>query len=219
MREIIIIVEGQTEEEFVNSSLKHHLVGIGAPTVTPILLETSPGFYGGDMSYKRYRDNAVNLLASNPNAVVTSLIDFYQLSNDFPNYLAGTALPDKNQVVNFLEAEVASDIANPLFLPYIQLHEFEGLLFTEIRGFDYLPNLSAASRLEIENILHMYPNPELINDGVLTAPSKRLKSLINRYKKTFHGPVIALENGIQPILAKCPRFKEWVDKIVVLSNT
>ena len=219
MSTVFILVEGQTEEEFVNNSLVHHLKGFAIDNVIPILLETSPGFYGGDVSFARYQTNAINLLVSNPTAIVTSLIDYYQLRSDFPGYTASLAIADINARIDYLEQEIAKVITDVRFIPYIQLYEFEGLLFSDVRGFEYISNINAANMLEIRNTIDAYPNPELINDGHSTAPSKRLKRLIPRYKKTFHGPIIALENGMAPVLAKCQRFNNWITTIVNKNNT
>ncbi len=123
-------------------------------------------------------------------------------------------MSNKIAAVKHLEDEARKAIANPNFIPYIQLHEFEGLLFAHERGFDYIHNIREQKRQVIRDIIIGYPNPELINDGAETAPSKRLKGLIPRYKKTFHGPIIALENGLEPILEKCPRFSGWVRTII-----
>jgi Domain of unknown function (DUF4276) len=97
---------------------------------------------------------------------------------------------------------------------YIQLHEFEALLFTKWDGFEFC-GLSASARTAIQEILQDYPNPELINDHPQTAPSKRLIQLFApaKYKKPFHGNFIALENGFEAILEKCPRFKTWIDTL------
>ncbi len=63
-------------------------------------------------------------------------------------------------------------------------------------------------------IIEEYPNPELLNDGSETAPSKRLTKLIVGYQKTLHGPLIAEETGIERIRKKCPRFSQWIDRMV-----
>jgi hypothetical protein len=215
---VYIIVEGPTEEEFVNNSLSHHLAGLGIDNTLPILLETSPGFSGGDITYSRYSTNVRKLLLSDPNAVVTSLIDFFRLRSDFPGYAAAAAVTNKNDRVAFLENEIALDIPDERFLPYIQLHEFEGLLFSEMRGFQYVLRLDQQRLNKIHYVINHNPNPEMINDGPETAPSVRLKGLIPRYKKTFHGPLIALENGIAPVLAKCPRFNNWITELVDMCN-
>ena len=209
MRTIYIMVEWPTEEEFVNNCLADYLRQFGVINTVPILLETSPGYFGGDVSFSRYQLNAQKLLAD-PNAIVTSLIDYYQLRTDFPGYNDAMGMIDKLASVTHLENEISKVISNPNFIPYIQLHEFEGLLFSDMRGFNYLNN---ANKGGIQYIINHYPNPELINDGPTTCPSKRLKTLIPRYRKPLHGPIIALENGLTPVLDKCPRFRSWVKKM------
>ncbi len=77
MKELNIIVEGQTEEEFVNNSLSHYLNTKGINNIKPILLETSPGFFGGDLTFARYKLNIDNLLENRTDLLVTSLIDFF----------------------------------------------------------------------------------------------------------------------------------------------
>ena len=219
MKTVYIIVEGPTEEEFVNNSIADHLRGYGIVNTLPILLETSPGFFGGDVSFSRYERNVQNLLSRDANAIVTSLIDYYKLHTDFPGYIHAHTLRVKNAQCDHLEQQLALTINNQRFIPYIQLHEFEGLLFSDTRGFDYIRNISPVNRTEIANIIAAFDNPEMIDDGEMTHPSKRLKRLIPKYKKPFHGPIIALENGMTPILQKCPRFNLWIDNLVAAAST
>jgi hypothetical protein len=65
----------------------------------------------------------------------------------------------------------------------------------------------------LKSIIDSYPNPELINDGPETAPSKRLKNLILGYDKPLYGAYIALENGLNSVIDKCPRFRSWLQKL------
>ena len=216
MRTVYIMVEGPTEEEFVNNSISHYLKGFGILNAVPIPLETSPGFYGGDVTFARYQNNANNLLVSDPNGIVTSLIDYYELRTDFPGYAAAMAMADKNASVTHVEQEVYNAIGNDRLIPYIQLHEFEGILFSDIKGFNYIVRADIG---KAQYVINHFPNPEMINDGKATAPSKRLKGIIPKYKKTFHGPLIALDNGMAPVLAKCPRFRNWIDTIILKATT
>ncbi len=218
MKTIYIIVEGPTEEEYINNCLAPYLAIHGIVNTIPILLETSPGFYGGDVTFARYLLNATNLLVSDPNAIVTSLIDFYQLRKDFPGYAESLAIPNIINRIEHLENELSQTIANQNYIPYLQLHEFEAILFVDNVGFNYIPSIRPNNRANINAIIAAYPNPELINNGAATAPSKRLQTLIPKYKKPFHGPIIALENGITPVLTKCPRFNVWVQTLIAQAS-
>lgn len=210
IRAIYIVVEGDTEEEFVNSLLQPHFASIHRfYDVRAIKLATSSGHKGGDLSFARYQHNVALLLNQESDVVVTSLIDFYQLRTDFPSYNEAKKQNRPEDQVAMLENACNSTMNNDRFIPYIQLHEFEALVFSARRGFDQL-GLSARQLAEINKILTQFPNPELINEGQQTAPSKRLAAIIPGYQKVLYGNMIALENGFQTILSKCPRFNAWI---------
>jgi hypothetical protein len=210
MRRLYILAEGPTEEAFINEVLSQHFYDNGIMDVRAILMETSPGNKGGDVSYQRFKVNAENLLKRESQIIVSSFIDFFRLKTDFPKYYEGLKILDKVQRVEFLEQAIYQDINNYRFIPYIQLHEFEGLLFSDDRGFEYIPDIPLKNRAELLAAVHEQENPELLNDGAETAPSKRLKKLIPGYRKTLHGPIIADEVSLAIIMQKCFRFNSWI---------
>lgn len=212
---LIILVEGETEKEFVNNLIFHYLLSRGISNIRPITIETSPGFKGGDVRYiARYKSNIIKLLHGKEDMVVTSFIDFYKLRSDFPKFDEAKKIADVQVRVKFLENACAADISDERFIPYIQLHEFEGLLFADRKGFELFTDIPDENKKELNKIVDSYPNPELINEGVKTAPSKRLDKLIMQYQKPLHGNMIALENGFDIILQKCPRFKAWIETLI-----
>ncbi len=210
-----ILVEGPTETEFIKSSLRPYLQSQGIIDIRPIGIETSPGHKGGDVRYNdRYKVHISKLLRGSEDMIVTSLIDYYRLRNDFPKFNEAKSILGAVNKVQFLEDACAEDINDSRFIPYIQLHEFEGLLFTKIDGFEYIPELNSSRKKAIEQIIREHPNPELINDGIHTAPSMRLKSILPDYDKVLHGNFVALENQFDTILEKCPRFRSWIELII-----
>src|SRR5688572_10436195 len=112
MKNIIIIGEGQTEEEFTNDPLAAYFKSKGIPDVKSIIMETSPGFRGGSVTYNRLKQNVQNLLSTNPNTVVTTLIDFFRLEGDFPDYAASHAIGDAEKTVDNLEQAIKKDITD-----------------------------------------------------------------------------------------------------------
>ncbi len=215
MKRLIIIVEGQTEEEFVKSLLCPYLAGFRIYDVRAIKIQTSRGYKGGLVNYEHFRRDIWNILKREQEVVVTSLVDFFRMPTNFPGYVTASKITDAAERADFLQSQMVLDISDRRFLPYLQLHEMEGLFFADINGFKYLGNIISEKAIdEINGIIKSYPNPELINDGSETAPSKRLAKIIPGYQKVLHGPVIALENGIGKILEKCPRFNAWVEKCV-----
>ncbi len=217
MKRLYIIVEGQTEEEFVNSLLIPFFTSIGIHhNVSTLLLSTSSKHKqkGGSLNYDRFKDNIEPKLKRENDIIVTSLIDFFQLDTGFPKFEEGKKIIDKVQRVNFLEKAITENINSERFIPYIQLHEFEGLLFSDTKGFDYLDKIDNNGREKLHKIVNEYPNPELLNDGLQTAPSKRLMDLIPAYDKTVDGPIIAMENTLATTMEKCPRFKNWIETLI-----
>jgi len=206
--------EGPTEEQFVNEVLSSYFYDREIYDVRCILMETSPGYKGGDVSYQRFKRNAENLLKRENDVIVTSLIDFFRLKSDFPKFSQANKIVDKAERVTFLESAVGEDIGHPRLIPYIQLHEFEGLLFASNDGFDYIPDIPPGNRAQLKSAVDAYDNPEYLNDGALTAPSKRLQNLIPGYQKPFHGALIADVVSITKMLDRCERFRNWIEVLV-----
>ncbi len=62
-------------------------------------------------------------------------------------------------------------------------------------------------------------NPELINDGKFTAPSKRIIKEIPEYDKVNAGPLIVEKIGLDVLRRGCPHFNEWLTKLEDLSGS
>lgn len=152
------------------------------------------------------------LVSSQTDFVVTTLIDFFRLPDDMPNYAESMAIKDKTQCVEVLENAVDDSLCDSRFFSYIQLHEFEALLFSNNKGFECYFSDECASKTA--SIISSYNNPENINSSPEGAPSKRLLAIKPDYNKVLDGNLIALEVGIDAIIEKCPRFAEWMNRIV-----
>lgn len=213
MRRLYIIVEGQTEQEFVNSLIAPYLQKFEIYSVTPVLIRTSRSGRGGMVNYQHLYNTIKMLLASSQaDFVVTTLIDFFRLPNDMPNYAESMAITDKTQCVEALENAIDESIGDSRFFSYIQLHEFEALLFSSNKGFEFYFSDEYANKTA--QIISSYDNPEDINSSPKGAPSKRLLAIKPNYNKVLEGNLIALEIGINAIIEKCPRFAEWMNNIV-----
>ncbi len=215
MKLIIIICEGETEQEFCKILLYPHFSNKGIILKRKLIGKSN----GGIVHWNSLKNEIETYLKQNKDAYVTTLIDYYgiQSKHNFPNWKDKIKLVDKNKKMDFIEFSMKNDISEDLnhrFIPYVQLHEFEGLLFNNILSFKNQINANEFKNLgELEKIIEDYPNPELINDNPNTAPSKRLLKLINGYKKTVLGPLIAEEIGLDNIRAKAPRFNNWISTL------
>lgn len=212
MKRIIIICEGQTEQEFCNDILQPHFNQFGIIIQNPTIKKTA----GGIVNWSALKHQIETHLKLDQTAYITTLIDFYGIhaNHNYPNWTQANKHTDKNIGMDLMEEAMLADIQVQLqsrFIPYIQLHEFEGLLFCNIdvfnNGFEQNEFLDYNYLVEtIDN----YQNPELINDSSITAPSKRLTRIIKDYSKITHGCLIAQEIGINKIRSKCPRFSQWI---------
>lgn len=71
---------------------------------------------------------------------------------------------------------------------------------------------------EEEFVLNVLADPEDINDNSETAPSKRIKKEIPRYRKRRFGYIVAKTIGISKIREECPRFNEWLKQLETLGS-
>ena len=217
MSRIYLLVEGQTEEAFVNELLTPHYARWGRYLV-PIVVKTSPGYRGGVVSYAKVRPQIEKLCKQDAGAHVSTLFDLYALPVDFPgkNRAAYPATASGRSKAQFLEAEMGRDIGQPNFIPHLLVHEFEALLFAQIEAFAQWTDDDQV--LQPLRTLSRQMAPEDINDSPHTAPSKRILSAMPEYQKTVHGPLIACDIGLDAMRAACPHFDGWLTVIEGLAQ-
>ena len=198
-----IVVEGETEEAFVNQLLDPHLRVAGMDTNTFVLR--------GRVSVARIASTMANLFSRCD--AVTSLVDYYGFGDKGPDNV--DALQDRilNEVKDRLDP--STDLTK--VIPYVQKHEFEAILFAQVSAFQSALGLSSITLSQLSAVSQQFPNPEDINDNPETAPSKRIEAIIDYYNKVTYGPMIARAIGLPTIRTKCPRFHSWVTSLESLS--
>jgi hypothetical protein len=222
MTRVSVVVEGQTEESFVNQVL--------APLLWPRELYTTsiiigvPGHKGGRTSYARVKKDVLLQLKQDRTAYCTTMLDLYGLGKGFPGDPPPPNVSNLEKVTR-LEEAVLQDIittapelrADVRFLPYLQLHEYEGLLFSDAAAFAagiHQPHLAAP----LQAIRNQFQTPEDINDNVETAPSKRVLKLYPLYRKPLDGTRAAQAVGVAIMRQECPHFNAWVLRLESLAN-
>ncbi|MDV7138742.1 DUF4276 family protein [Maribacter sp. TH_r10] len=222
MKRLYFVVEGFTEREFVNKTLLPYFVSKGIYDVRAVEITTSKGHKGGLANYQHLKTDIDNILKSEREIIVTTFIDFFRIPSSMPKYLELNSKPTIDSKIDLLELGMSQSINDHRFVPYIQKHEFEALLFSSKEGFKLMYDDPRIVK-DLCDIVDEFENPEDINTRPEFAPSKRLiNTLANRgekYDKVAEGNLIADEIGLEIIMEKCLRFKNWIDKLVNLVLT
>jgi hypothetical protein len=220
MNYVHILVEGQTEETFVRDVLGPHLQRVDL-FLNPVILATGwtasgQKFRGGVSRYQPIRRDILKLLADSSVEAVTTMFDYYGLPGDFPGAFdrpGGSCYAR----VSHLERAFAADIDDGRFIPFLTLHEFEGLLFSSplaiAQVFPGQDVLAALSRVRAQ-----FVSPEEIDEGPHSHPAARIVQHVIGYEKPFHGAQISLTIGIDVIRAECRHFDQWLRRLEALGT-
>jgi len=215
MKRIIIICEGQTEQAFVKSNLYVPFVNKGIHIQAPLIKHSG----GGIVKWVELKKQIEKHLKEDQTAFVTTFFDYYGIysKHEFPGWDMAHTIKDKNTRMSRLEEYMLESIEANLrsrFIPYLQLHEFEGLLFNDIDVFTtQIPPEDLIGLEQLKDILNKNPNPEMINDNRETSPSHRLSRLIRGYDKVIFGEILSQAIGLERIRAKSPRFNIWLNRL------
>ena len=215
MKRVIIICEGETEREFCKNVLAPHLIKHNIFIQPPLIKRSMGGIVRWSILKKEIETHL-----QEPNVFVSTFIDYYGLYQkyNFPDWIEGEKIMNKNSRMDFLENAMKADIEDAIqhrFIPYLQLHEFEGLLFNDIQLFyDQVPKEELVGLVELKKTFADYDNPEMINNNRETSPSHRLKRIIKGYNKPLYGHYFAEAIGIEQMRIKSPRFNKWIEIII-----
>jgi len=218
MKRIIMICEGQTEQAVANTMLVHFFGNKNIILNTPLIKASK----GGIVKWETLKKEIENYLKNEKETFVTTFIDYYGVHSKyaFPKWDEAHKIADKHKCLDALEKAMKEDIDNQYqyrFIPYLQLHEFEGLLFNDIKVFyEQIPPNDIVGEEELKTIFAEYDNPEMINDKRETSPSHRLQRIIRGYNKVVYGDILAEAIGIERMREKSPRFNNWISKLAQL---
>src|SRR5215469_8249755 len=173
MTRVHVVVEGPTEESFIKDILAPLLLSHQVYLI-PIILG-APGHKGGNVNYARVKKDVVTLLKQDSTAYCTTMLDLYGLGRGFPGMPLPPNIPNLDKVTRVEEA-IKADVVREVpdrrpdirFLPYLQLHEYEGLLFSNPAAFASGIGQSHLAG-ELKAIRQAFATPEDINDDPNTA--------------------------------------------------
>ena len=214
------LVEGRTEKHFIDEVLSPYLATKGI-YVQSSETTTSSGKIkqkGGDIRFSRIKREICIFLKQRPELYVSTFVDYYGIK-EWPgtDKLPANATP--SQISKILNETAISEMVhlapelrcNERYIPFLTMHEFEALLFSEP---EILEREIGAPSGSAKAILDEFGSPEEINTGVDTAPSKRIIRLACvPYHKATNGVDIARIITVDAIREHCPLFNAWLTKI------
>jgi hypothetical protein len=214
--EVYIICEGPTEQTFIRDVLAPERAHKNI-FLYPILIG-KPGHQGGNIKFDRAKRDIGLFLKQRPDTYVSTMFDYFRLDPNWPGNekiegkLTATKKAEKIETATLAAIEKLFPKLNvsQRFIPYIEMHEFEALLFSDA---SILADKISVPQDKIDIILKECKEPEEIDDGSDTSPSKRITKLNSSYRKVAMGKSISEAIGIQKIRGECPHFDGWLTKL------
>jgi hypothetical protein len=220
MTRVHVLVEGQTEETFVKNVLRPHFLQRQVYLYPRQV--GKPGHRGGIGEYQRARRDILATLRQEAESSCSTMFDYYGMPSSWPQRKAASERPFAERAVT-IEQAILADVISALgqgfhaarFIPYVQMHEFEALLFSVPKlladGLDLL------DESEIQRIRGQFQSPEEINDSEQTAPSKRIMRLNAGYSKVTDGVLISQKIGLAAMRSQCTHFDDWIRRLEALA--
>ena len=225
MSRLFVHVEGETEETFVNEMLCDYLYSRGFTQVGARIVGNARLRHrrGGIRGWDSVKKDIVRHLRGDSAVYSTTMVDYYALPQSgagaWPGRAKAATLPTPLKAATVeealtadIQAEMGPGFFPNRFVPFVMIHEFEGLLFSDCSAFSRAigkPELESA----FQQVRDEFESPEEINDSPITAPSKRVLQLIPNYEKPLMGTLAIIEIGLERIRSECPHFNEWLRKL------
>jgi len=227
MDRLRVLVEGQTEEMFVRELLGPHLCRLGYSSVDAKIMGNARlrTQRGGVRGWQETKRDIVRHLRQDRGVIVTTMVDYYALPQGSSAHRAWPGRSDANSqpverraatVESAIAADVLTEMGNSWdssrFVPFVVMHEFESLLFSDCAAF-----ARGIGRPDVEpdfsSIRKVFKSPEEIDDSPRTHPSRRVAALVPDYEKPFHGNLAAVAIGLESIRRECHHFRGWLDRL------
>jgi len=221
MTRVHVLVEGQTEETFVKNVLLPHFSQLQVYLYPRQV--GKPGHRGGIGEYQRARRDILSTLKQDTESFCTTMFDYYGMPSSWPEREAASQKPFPEKPIT-VEQAIQADVVFALgqvfdaarFIPYVQMHEFEALLFSDpgllAKGLDLHDDS------EVRHIRGQFGSPEEINDSAQTAPSKRILRLNSSYTKVTDGVLISQKIGLTAMRSQCAHFHAWIQRLEELAR-
>lgn len=223
-KQVAVVVEGACERDFLQSVVAPSLGSKGVYLSASLIGKV--GHKGGNVKFERFVTDVRNYLSQRSDLVVSMMVDFFRLDPNWPgmpklqqhiNSGASLTLKEKAEAlgqatVQALQQKIPAIVdIEQRFIPYIQMHEYEALLFSQKEVLIEHLNIDEQ---RINKVLQQYETPEHINTNPNKAPAAQLQALSPRkYHKRRDGIVIAQKIGLYTIRQQCPIFDGWINSL------
>ena len=215
MRHLHILCEGQTEEMIASDVLEPHFSSADAYVTWSVLTTKRPAgsaaFKGGVSTWPKLQRELRLLLHDSSTTVLTTLLDYYAFPAEAPG-MGDRPHGSPHERVRHVESALAKAVGDMRFVPHLVLHETETWVLADCRRLGEVMG-EPGPAAELQRIVHLESGPELVNDGVDTAPSKRILSAYPQYAKTIDGPLVIAEIGLDAIRSTCPHADDWLREL------
>ena len=208
MKRVIVYCEGPTEETFVKRLL--------SPLFYSKEIFLMPSSCNGVSKYSIIKRDLSNICKNDPNAIITTMLDYYGLPSETPG-LEKVYKGDIYNQVNCVEESIKQDINVRNLIPNLTLHEFEALLFSKPECFSCC-GIDSGLVEKLCKIRDEAETPEHINNNPNTAPSKRILSIYPEYNKIIDGYHVADDIGINVMRKECRHFDGWISRLLELNE-
>lgn len=225
MTRLLVLVEGPTEETFVNRLLCPHLGYRGVWASARLMGSARPrARRGGIVGWPRARSEIVNHLKEDREQCVTTMVDYYGLPQEgttaWPSRAQAATAPVVSERPVVVETAMHRAVSTGMgsgfltsrFVPFVMFHEFEALLFSDCGAFAAAIGRPVLTT-DFQRIRDQFSSPEEINDSKKTAPSKRVSALVRGYSKPRMGLLAADAIGLDAMRLQCPHFESWLDQL------
>jgi len=220
MNRVRVLVEGQTEQAFIRDILKPYFDSRQI-YLHAVMLKRQ----GGISRYAKAKDVIVRSLKEDTALICTTMVDFYGMPTDWPGRDQANHCQSYTEKAVIVERSIVDDIAGSLgnsfdprrLMPYVQMHEFEALLFSS-------PALLAESlgdkklSSSLLTMRNTFSTPEEINDHYDTCPSRRIEGVFQGFRKIINGITAASRIGLKTMRQECPHFNDWITRLETLGQ-
>src|SRR5882724_3712192 len=136
MHRVLTVVEGFTERAIVEQTFAPYLGARGVSLHAKVI--GKPGHKGGVRSFEAVRKEILALLRQERRSRVSTFFDYYGLPENWPGVREAKG-QQAREIATSVEAAMRREIKSKMdssddpsrFLPYIQMHEVETLLFSD----------------------------------------------------------------------------------------